>query len=144
MAIRIWNPITEIIRQDNEFNRFFDILGGLGDLHLSSNWNNALIDFTEDEKEITISTQLPGFDKKDIEIESTAEYVIIRAEKRKDEKNKDHKVLFRERYSRSFEKKIVFRNPVDVKNAKTTYEKGILTLKLPKMEKEEAIKLVPE
>ena len=146
MAIRIWNPVQEMIRQDNEFNHIFDVFRGFDDFIPTINWNNSLIDISENEKEITITSELPGFNKKDIEVETTPEYLIIRAEskKEKDSGKNDRKVLFRERSSRNFVKKIAFRNSMDVKNAKTTYEKGILTIKLPKMEKEEAIKLVPE
>lgn len=146
MAIRLWKPASDIIRHDNEFSRFFDVFRGINDFVLSENWTKPFIDLSENEEEIVIKSELPGFKKSDIEIESTPEYVIIRAESKKDSETEDngHKVLFKERSSRNFVRKIAFRNPVDVKKAKTTYEKGILTILLPKMEKEEAIKLTPE
>ncbi|MHA1167250.1 MAG: Hsp20/alpha crystallin family protein [Candidatus Hodarchaeales archaeon] len=146
MAIQLWNPISDIIRQDDEFNRIFDIFSGFDDLLLTENWKEPFIEYSENEKEIIIKSELPGFNKKDIEIESTPEYIVIRAESKKesDSKDKEHKVLFKERSTRSFVRKIAFRNPVDVKKAKTTYKKGVLTVKLPKMKKEEAIKLIPE
>lgn len=88
--------------------------------------------------------EAPGFKKEDISIEFVNGELTVKATKneKNEEKDKEGKIIFEERTSgqmvRSFYLGKEF-NPEDI-NAK--YEDGILTLKVPKKEKEANKKLI--
>ncbi|HDJ26587.1 MAG TPA: Hsp20/alpha crystallin family protein, partial [Candidatus Bathyarchaeota archaeon] len=61
----------------------------------------------------------------------------IRAEVRREEEVKREAYYRRERYYRGFHRRISLPAPVDPAKARATYENGVLTVRLPKLAKEE-------
>lgn len=90
-------------------------------------------DIKEEDDKFLMETELPGFDKKDIGIDINGDVLTISAkhESKNDEKNENGKYIRRERtygsYKRSFDL-----SGVDADNISAQYDKGILTLTLPK------------
>jgi HSP20 family protein len=101
---------------------------------LSMNDNSWIpdIDIKENEKEILVRAEVPGIDKKDIDITMSEGLLTIRGEKRHDDevKREDyHRVESRYgSFSRSF------RLPVEIVNDKieANYKDGVLSIVLPK------------
>ncbi|MHA2296830.1 MAG: Hsp20/alpha crystallin family protein [Candidatus Hodarchaeales archaeon] len=135
MSLQIWNPFKELYSFESDFDRFFR---GFADRTYS-----PLTDVKETDKEIIIKSELPGFEKNAINIEVTTEYVEISSENKeeKEKKDDDGKVLFKERSSRKFFRRISFSSPVDPNKAKSSLKDGILTLEFQKVEPEKAVKL---
>ena len=85
-----------------------------------------------------LEAELPGFQKEDINIQLSDNYLTITAEHRTESEEKDKKgnYIRRERtwgsYSRSFDV-----SGIDCANIKAAYKDGVLTLTLPKQKKEE-------
>ncbi|MDD4737146.1 MAG: Hsp20/alpha crystallin family protein [Kiritimatiellae bacterium] len=94
------------------------------------------VDVSETDKEIQVSTELPGIDEKDVKITVDRKILTIEAEK-KDEKaeEKDRQYHITEmrygKFSRSFR---LPENRVDEENIKAAFDKGVLTVTLPKRE----------
>lgn len=90
-------------------------------------------DIKEEDDKFLMETELPGFDKKDIGIDINGDVLTISAkhESQNDEKNDNGKYIRRERtfgsYKRSFDL-----TGVDADKISAQYDKGILTLTLPK------------
>ena len=92
-------------------------------------------DIKETEGGYLLEADLPGFEKKDINIDLEGDYLTIKAERHSEHEDKDKKNSFVrcERsygsYSRSFDV-----TGIDTEKIGAKYENGVLTLTLPKKE----------
>ena len=92
------------------------------------------VDISEDDKNITVKAEMPGLDTKDLDITLERGFLKIKGEKTEEKKEKNKRYHMVERTYGSF-----FRNiklPAEVKHDKVdaTFEKGVLTIVLPKVE----------
>ncbi len=92
------------------------------------------IDVAETEKEIQITSELPGIDEKDVEVFLDEGVLTIRGEKKKehDEKGKNYRIT--ERSFGSFERSIPLPAGIDTEHIKANFKKGVLTITIPKTE----------
>ncbi len=115
----------------------------------TSNANGLMkTDIKESEKAFEVSIALPGVKKDDIEIELKDEYLTISAttSENKDEKDKKSNYIRRERYFGSCSRSFYVGDAVTEHDIKASYEDGVLTLDIPKVEKKpepEVKKLIP-
>ena len=88
---------------------------------------------TEDNFEITLA--LPGMRKEDIELSLEGTTLTISGERElnEDEDKKYHRIESR---FGSFERTLPLPNTIDEENISATYENGVLTITVPKLEKE--------
>lgn len=93
-------------------------------------------DVYETDKEVVVEMEVPGFEKKDIEISFQDGYLRVkgRVEARKEEKEKNY---FRKEIKReSFARVIPILREVDTKKAKAFLNNGVLKISLPKVQRE--------
>ena len=115
----------------------------------TSNANGLMkTDIKESEKAFEVSIALPGVKKDDIEIELKDEYLTVSATSnmKKDEEDKKSNYIRRERYYGSCSRSFYVGDAVTENDIKASYEDGILTLDIPKVEKKpepEVKKLIP-
>ena len=83
--------------------------------------------FKEDEKNYTLSLDLPGYRKEDIDINADSKSLTIKAKR----EPINGKYILRERES-SVSRKFNFYSLVDKDSITASYEKGILNVTLPK------------
>ena len=95
-------------------------------------------DIREENGNYILEADLPGFDKKDINIDLTDEFLTIKAERKTETDTEDTKknYISRERsygsYTRRFEV-----SGIDTENIGAKYENGVLTLTMPRKAPEE-------
>lgn len=109
---------------------------------VTPNTANSLMktDITETENSYKLAVELPGYDKDDVKVSIEDGYLLIEAETRieNDEKDTDDKFLKRERYYGSM-KRSYYVGDVEIDDVKGSFDKGILNLEVPK-----EVKKVPE
>ena len=90
-------------------------------------------DITDEGDKYVLEAELPGFDKKDISIDITEQYLTISAKREHEEQKEDKKgrVISRERSSGSFVRRFGL-SGVESEGISASYKNGILTLELPK------------
>lgn len=95
-----------------------------------SGWPRA--DMSETVDEITVTAELPGVDKDNIDISVTDDRITIRGEKSEEDEEKAKNYYRVERSYGSFQRS--FRLPCEVETDKVeaSFKRGILTVKLPK------------
>ena len=90
---------------------------------------------SENDKGFEIEMTVPGFDKKDIQVEINDKVLKVSAEveslNESDEKNYRRKEFSRRSFSRSFR----LSDDIDQENIDAKYKNGMLTVSLPKDEK---------
>ena len=111
---------------------------GLPDIFRSEQVLTPAFDISETDNEIHVKAELPGMDPKEIEINLTGDLLTIKGEKKEETEEKGEDYHRRERRYGSFARS--FRLPVEVKadSVNAAYKDGVLTLTLPKGEKEKA------
>ena len=91
------------------------------------------LDVTENDKAYTVKAELPGVDKKDIDVKIDGNVVSIHAKvDRKTEQKEGDRVIRRERYSGSFARTFSLASDIDESTANAQYQDGVLSLTLPK------------
>ena len=95
-------------------------------------------DIKETENSYIIDVDLPGFDKKDIQIDIEGGYLNINA-KTDNSKDEDEKGKFirRERYYGECSRSFYIGEDVEEDDIKATFKNGILTLDVPKIKEED-------
>ncbi len=95
-------------------------------------------DITETDKEYLIELDLPGYTKKDVQAELKDGYMTITAERssQNEEKNKEGKVIRRERYQGVCRRSFYVGEAVTEKDIMAKFQDGVLTLQVPKKEKQ--------
>ncbi len=123
----------------NQMNRLFEDF--FGDFALE--WPGArpkdrpfvpTMDVAETDKEITVTAELPGLDQKDVEINLTDNVLTITGQKKQEQEHKDARSYRIERSFGSFERAIELPSEVNKDQVSAEFKKGILKIRLPKVE----------
>ncbi len=94
------------------------------------------VNMTEDEKSIVVSAELPGLDEKDLEISLSKDSLTIKGEKKEETEHKGKEAYYMERSYGSFTRVLPLPKEVDTDKAEASFKKGVLTITLPKAERE--------
>lgn len=90
------------------------------------------MDVRENGSTYTVSAEIPGVKKEDIQVSVEGGLVTVSAEVRQEDSKKDDKQLRTERYYGSVSRSITLPQDVDSSQAKARYDNGVLTLTLPR------------
>ena len=137
MTLIKWNPINAL-----DYYRDFDSIFNNAFRHFpvvsrkKDGWLPR-IDVVEKDKEYNLIAELPGMNKKDINITIKDDVLTISGEKAAKEAKdgKDHYIC--ERRFGKFERLFRLTDKTDEKNIRAEYKNGILTVSIPKIEKHE-------
>ena len=117
------------LMKTNNFDDFFD-----GFFNGNFEMKNPLTtDVSEKDGVVTLSANLAGFDKDDINVELRNGYLIISAEKSEKEENKDDKYYLKESHS-SVRRSFFVGKDFAEEDFNAKFENGLLTLTFNKKE----------
>jgi HSP20 family protein len=94
------------------------------------------VNMTEDEKSLQVSAELPGLDEKDLEISLSKDSLTIKGEKKEENEHKDKEAYYLERSFGTFTRVLPIPKDVNTEKAEASFKKGVLTITLPKVERE--------
>jgi len=129
------NPFRMLTR---EMNRLFDDFRShfhIEPFGLSRGEMGAFtpsVDVTENDKEVRITSELPGIDEKDIDITLSKDSVTIKGEKQQETEDKGKDYYRMERSYGSFQRTVPLPAEIDEDKAQAEFKKGVLKIKLPK------------
>jgi HSP20 family protein len=92
------------------------------------------IDYDEDENNVIIKADVPGIDKKNIDVRITDGMLTIRGERKEEKKSKQNGARVTERYQGTFYRQVALPTAVDETKISAEYKDGVLHLTLPKKE----------
>lgn len=96
-------------------------------------------DIKESETSFVVETEVPGYNKEDINVEIEDGVLTISVETKKETEESTAKYIRRERVAGKYSRSFTFEG-VDESAIKAKYDKGILTIELPKVQKSVAKK----
>ena len=103
--------------------------------------NSMKCDIYEKDGKYHIEMDVPGFDKKDINIESDKGYLTIKAEHKMDNEDKSKKYIRRERSYGKFTREF-YLGDIDSENIHAEFNNGVLKLEVPTLNKIETKKTI--
>lgn len=93
------------------------------------------LDVTDDKNFLRVTCEVPGVDMKDIDVEVQDGVMTITGEKKQEQTSEDEGCYHTERSYGYFRRSIPLPTEVETGKAEAKFDKGILTVKLPKTEK---------
>ena len=136
----LWDPFEEMKRFRKRMKRLFgeDIFREVGVFTIDS----PLLNVEEKKKEYVYTFHVPGFEKKEIEVESGEGTLTVKGKKRAKKEKKEEGYLYKEYEASSFERTVRLPIDADVSRIKAEFKNGVLTLHIPKKKvKKKSIKI---
>ena len=133
MIVRRDPMLREMAAWRNAMNRLFEDTAELGLWDRSEAWALAL-DVAETEDSFLVKASIPGINPEDLEITLTDNVLTIKGEIEESSELEEAQWHMRERRFGSFQRSITLPTPVDANAIEATYEDGVLSLNVPKVE----------
>ena len=99
------------------------------------------IDVYQTPQEIVIKSTIAGVKPEDLDVSINDDMATIRGERKKDVEVPDENYFYQECYWGKFSRSVILPQEVDVDKVKAEIQDGILTIKLPKLEKAKSKKI---
>ena len=100
---------------------------------LTSNWLPST-DIHDLGDKLMVKIDLPGIDKKDLEVSVEGNTLFIRGEKRHEESTKNFGHIRAERFFGRFERALPLTDDIDASKIDASYKDGVLTVTVPRKE----------
>jgi len=126
LATRRENPLQQLQRDfDTLFGR---MMGGWlspfdQDFEPMRMWD---FDVTEDDKEITVRAEIPGFNENELDVQLSNNVLTIKAEKEEKGDGREER--------RSFYRRVVLPQGINTEKVQASYQNGVLELHIPRAE----------
>ncbi|MEM8829732.1 MAG: Hsp20/alpha crystallin family protein [Cyanobacteria bacterium P01_G01_bin.19] len=141
MTLSRWQPFRELSTMRKQMDRLFEDMLSVGNddwmgLHsIGGMWTPA-VEMEEKDQDLILKAEIPGLDVKDLEVEVSEDRVIISGEHKEEKKteDKDKNYYHSEFHYGKFERVIPLPMAIDTNAIKSDFQKGVLTLTLPKVE----------
>lgn len=139
---RLSSPIARLQGEmDRMFEQFFTGFGlspfrqeGFLPGSLTSGLLKPTLDIGANEREYTISVEVPGVEQQDVKIEITGNTLTIRGEKKQEKEEKEKNFYRMERSYGSFQRVLSLPEDADQEKISATFRNGVLTVTMPRRE----------
>jgi HSP20 family protein len=115
--------------------------GGSSWLEEQSNEGELSLDVYQTPTHVIVKTMIPGVKKEDIEISASRDMLTIRGTREDESEVSDQDYFHKELYWGSFSRSVVLPHEVDIERAEAMENQGLLTIRLPKVDKDRQTKL---
>lgn len=133
MNMQVWNPFQEFENLLSRYNKTGGLAQHGSDLSFAD-WAPSC-DIEEEEDKYIIKADLPGVDKKDIDVKLENGVISIRGEKKTEkETGKGTKHHRTERFHGTFARSFTLPDAVKEDKVDASYKDGVLSLVIPKAE----------
>ena len=147
MTMMRWEPFREMMSLRNAMDRLFDeSFVRPSRVWVEEGTAQVPLDVYQTDNEVVVKATLPGVKPDEVDITITGDALIIKGEHKEEKEVKDESYIRRERRSGSFTRTVLIPVSVQSDKAEATFENGVLTLTLPKVEeiKPRLIKVKPK
>jgi len=132
-ALRRWEPFRGLMSLQSELDHAFDEFFGRS-LMKADGVRAPTVDVSETAEEVIVKAELPGVDKKDVQVEVLPESLSLKAEVIQEKEEKERTYHRRERVWRHYERLIPLPAEVITDKVKAVMKDGVLEIRMPKTE----------
>ncbi len=132
-----WDPFRDLVSIQDELNRLFGrTFTGFEPLRpaATGTWMPSM-DVYETEDKVVATVELPGIDPKEVEVSVEDSTLTISGERRFASEVKEENYHRIERRYGAFSRAITLPQTVDTGKVDARFDKGVLTIEVPKVEK---------
>jgi len=128
------DPLDLVTDLRDDVNRLFSSSLRRGPL---TNFEEFLpnLEVKEDENQFLLHLDLPGMERKDLDISVSGNVLTVKGERKEEESKKGKGYFYSERKYGSFQRSVELPAEVDADKVAACYKDGVLELMLPKSEK---------
>jgi HSP20 family protein len=134
--VRWQSPFTDVDRLQRQMNRLFEDTWPSWVRESETSVHAPAAEMSETEDALTLKLEIPGMEAKDLDIDVSKDNVVIRGERKQEEKTEEDGMTRSEFRYGKFERVIPLPIHIDNQNVTAEYKNGILRLSLPKAEEE--------
>ena len=136
MLIRRWQPFGELKSMETELDREWN--RAFRPFHARPRFwavdGRVNIDVFWAGESLTVRASLPGVKPEDVEVIVTDDTLTIKGETKLEKEVKEEEYLHREHRHGAFRRAVALPHNLDTEKADASYENGILTVTIPKVE----------
>ena len=145
MLIQRWDPFRELRHMEDTVDRLWRGLGPRAGDRTSDveSWGIPL-DVIREGDNVVVHASIPGVKAEDLSVTIEDNILTITGKAETEEERTEGTYLIRERRTGSFHRSLRLPESVDSDKAETSYEAGVLTITLPKIEARKAKQLTVE
>jgi len=132
MGLRRWDPFLGLTRMRDEMDRWFEDLLPARRGAEQPGLRLPAVDVMETDEAVVVKAELPGVDKKDLNVEVLSDSVSISAQTTAETETKEETYYRRERRWGAFERIVPLPAEVKPADAKARMKDGLLEVTLPK------------
>jgi HSP20 family protein len=136
-----WDPFEEIRKTQDRLSQLFEDYMPMGGWRGEKVFTPA-VDIKEEGDNLVVTTDLPGINKEDIEINLKEDMLEISGKSGQEKETEEEGYIRRERSYTRFYRAVRLPTSVKEEGGSAKIENGILTIKLPKMQLEEPAKKI--
>ena len=136
MALIRWQPFHEMDALQRDMNRMFEALASNDRGSMRQSFL-PLAEMEQTEDAIHLKVEVPGMNVDDLDVQVTKEAVMISGDRKTNFKSEQNGMTRSEFRYGKFSRTIPLPMPIDNTRVQGDYQDGILTLELPKLQKEE-------
>lgn len=127
------SPLGDVQRL---FDRFFTSGFPLGGMPVGYDAYSAFpaLNVRDEGNSVLVQAEVPGLDADDLEISVEGDLLTIRGEKKAEKEERQENYYYAERSFGSFVRRVELPNAVDSNKAEARLDRGVLSLRLPKIE----------
>jgi HSP20 family protein len=149
MSLMRWDPFGGLSRMRDEIDHMLEdfFTGRPAMARVGEGLRIPSVDVEETDGAVVVRAELPGVKKENLDIEVTPDALVIKAQAREEKEKRERHFYRRERSWGMFQRVVPMPVEVKAKEAKATFNDGLLEVTLPKIEAEkkpEAVKVKPE
>ena len=140
MAVMRWDPFRELNTLQDRMNRLFEEANRgwrSDDPSSTTSWSPA-VDIYETQNEIVVKAELPGMERKDIELSLENNVLTLKGNRQFEKEAKDENYHRIERSYGTFSRSFSIPAVVDESRIAADHRDGVLTITLPKTQKAKA------
>lgn len=126
-----WDPSDEIRRMQNYMEHMFRTFPAL-ESRFGTGTFSPLTDVAEEDDKVIVTTDLPGVDRENVELDLRDNVLVISAGKGKEEEAEKEGYLRKERSFMRYYREIPLPDGVTEEGASAQLQNGVLTVTLPK------------
>lgn len=126
-----WDPSDEIRRMQNYMEHMFRTFPAL-ESRFGTGTFSPLTDVAEEDDKVIVTTDLPGVDRENVELDLRDNVLVISAGKGKEEEAEKEGYLRKERSFMRYYREIPLPGGVTEEGASAQLQNGVLTVTLPK------------
>jgi len=123
------SPLASLLNLSRDIDRIFE--GSVGLPSVEDGFTPAL-ELREDADNVTVSVELPGVDRKDVNVSIHDGVLTVSGERKQEREVREGEYVRTERRYGRFERQLGLTQPVVGDQVKASYKDGVLTITLPK------------